>query len=456
MRVGDSAADCWSADTRPPSALISVSDLGAAGISCTIVNGRTEWFWAESAAVSSGPRPALDAAESSVGGPPGSALDVVVSSLPHGTGLKKAAEMLRKFYPAVDFDSRKLRASLAARESASSEAMTQPVQVHEPPAAVAARLAAHASTFVIRGSGGSGLGAFAARSIKRGERILAEEPLVRWTIRLGETVQTAALNRLVDAMSETDRGDYLGLCQNRIHGAEKTAYGIWLSNAYPTGSPLAASYDKLNGAAPSHEHDGACFAGACRFNHGCEPNAHAAWNHRLSMQTIHALRDIDHGEEICVSYLADVGTPRAGRIAKLYDSFGFTCECSACALTDAERTLSDQRRARIGVLGELIQQAVNGEMVPGGPQFLTRKKTNAIALVEERLALMDEEGVGGTGWDTMYAACAYSRSIGDKVAATKWASRAAENARLALGRDSDEFQKYAGYIGSRGGKKANK
>ena len=53
-------------------------------------------------------------------------------------------------------------------------------------------------------------------------------------------------------------------------------------------------------------------------------------------------------------------------------------------------------------------------------------------------------------WDTLYAACAHCRdTLGDKVAASAWASRAAENARFALGRDSLEFDKYSSCVPGR-------
>lgn len=164
---------------------------------------------------------------------------------------------------------------------------------------------------------------------------------------------------------------------------------------------------------------------------------------------MHALRDITHGSQITVSYLADVGTDTQGRRRQLQADFGFRCACTTCGLSGIDLALSDQRRSRIGQLSALIQVAVNGEMRLGMPQNHTRKPTDAVHLVEERLQLMDDEGVGGTAWDTLYAGCAYSRSIGDKFAATRYASRAAESARLALGRDSAEFQKYASFIGSR-------
>ena len=70
-------------------------------------------------------------------------------------------------------------------------------------------------------------------------------------------------------------------------------------------------------------------------------------------------------------------------------------------------------------------------------------------MVKERLALLEEEGVH-TSWDTSYAAWAYCCSVGDKAEARKWACRAAESARIGLGRDSDEFIKYSAYVGSEG------
>ena len=103
-----------------------------------------------------------------------------------------------------------------------------------------------------------------------------------------------------------------------------------------------------------------------------------------------------------------------------------------------------------------ISTLVNG--AGQGTPGIARARSNAIELVEERLALLAAEGLDTTMWDTLYAGCAYSRSVGDRAAASDWAGRAAENARLALGKDSDEYQKYAALVGSRkadkkGGKK---
>ena len=56
--------------------------------------------------------------------------------------------------------------------------------------------------------------------------MLAEAPLVEWTIRSGETVTGAGISKLVaDLGWQTD--GYFGLCQNDMYGTTKTAYGVW-------------------------------------------------------------------------------------------------------------------------------------------------------------------------------------------------------------------------------------
>ena len=51
---------------------------------------------------------------------------------------------------------------------------------------------------------------------------------------------------------------------------------------------------------------------------------------------------------------------------------------------------------------------------------LLRFYNASIALVEERLSLLEAERLDFKH-DTLYAACAYCRSVGDKSAASAWA-----------------------------------
>ena len=89
-------------------------------------------------------------------------------------------------------------------------------------------------------------------------------------------------------------------------------------------------------------------------------------------------------------------------------------------------------------------RALNGEQHrAASPAPLHDTHTpNVLLLIEERLALLEAEGLGATAWDTLYAGCAYSRSVGDKAAAGAWARRAADTACIALGGDSAEVEKY--------------
>lgn len=293
--------------------------------------------------------------------------------------------------------------------------------------------------FKIRPTGlGSGLGAFATRAIARGECITSEAPLVRWTLKPGERT-TAGLVALVNALSPADRELYSSLCQNSMHGSasatgEKSVYGIWLSNCYPCSSPMQAMRDRQNGVDEDEiQNTKAVFAKVCRFNHSCRPNAHVSWNAKRDQQVIYALRNIEPGAELCVSYLDNSsGTRRAQRHKEL----GFACICDACSLSGAILAQSELRRARLGVIFGLLEATIRAA------------DKRAMALVTERLQLLEEEEVL-EDWNTKFAASSYFYLTGDRRQARLWAARAAESAKHALGTDSDEFQHYAAHVAHR-------
>ena len=138
------------------------------------------------------------------------------------------------------------------------------------------------------------------------------------------------------------------------------------------------------------------------------------------------MRDVPSGDELAVSYPSNTsGACRDERLAELR----FPCACAACSLTDEALPESNRRRARIEEIFNLIIEAV------------AAVDSSAIALVEERLAFLAEEGQSVT-WDTVYAAWAYHQSVADIAEARSWAVRAAQEALIGLGRDSAEFQRY--------------
>ena len=120
----------------------------------------------------------------------------------------------------------------------------------------ARRVTAYADTFTIRSTAHAGLGAYATRNIKSGERILAEVPLIECTIRKGEKTDIAAI---IAELDTSGREEFWSLCQSPMYGTTKGAVGVWQSNALPQGSPLQAAADSLAGVKTS-ETSGGCYA----------------------------------------------------------------------------------------------------------------------------------------------------------------------------------------------------
>ncbi|KAK7539235.1 hypothetical protein IWX47DRAFT_610908 [Phyllosticta citricarpa] len=84
---------------------------------------------------------------------------------------------------------------------------------------------------------------------------------------------------------------------------------------------------------------------ASRLNHACAPNVQFVWNDIFmgGALTMHAVRDIDAGEELTVGYM-ELLECSAERHEKLRAVYGFDCSCVVCGADDAAVRLSDCRR----------------------------------------------------------------------------------------------------------------
>ncbi len=275
---------------------------------------------------------------------------------------------------------------------------------------------ASAGKIEIRNSAGAGMGVFAIVDLEPGERILDERPLLEWSV--AAFAQHQAVGRQHEAMEAAVRSlppaaeaAFRDLCMNDEHGPYRNAYGIWLSNAYPT---------------EDEPESAAVFRVASRLNHSCAPCAHAHYNVRTHCMTVHALVRIEAGEEVTVAYTGGECDVRAARRRELQRDFGFLCRCALCSMQGEALAASDARQARIRDIGERITAK------PCPP--------DVVALCEEKIALLEVEGCLGANWDTMACAMEYLQLTGHPRAARVWAKRAAENARCALGKESQEYQ----------------
>jgi len=221
----------------------------------------------------------------------------------------------------------------------------------------------------VRPSGaGCGLGCFAARDIVKGETIMEEAPLLRWSMARtaegaeGQAVPTAAprSSTMASLGRRADAGELPSSLQSTLRGLEgalaaldpdsraaffalshqnkeetATAAAIWMSNAFALGSAD-------DGSIETDAHDAietGVFASISRLQHCCRPNADHTWDAALGRKSVVASRDIPSGEEIFLSYLGGssiLRVPRSRRRASLRRTFGFDCACERCGRGDED------------------------------------------------------------------------------------------------------------------------
>lgn len=135
---------------------------------------------------------------------------------------------------------------------------------------------------------GKGRGLVATRKISKGTRILSEEPIIRVPEVLDSQTQLESIHEQVDALTPDQRRAFLSLHNIYVNDAASQYLGIIRTNALPFGDDVE---------------EGGIFLDACLINHACDNNAQKSWNENIKRHTVHALRDIEKGDEITIYYL---------------------------------------------------------------------------------------------------------------------------------------------------------
>jgi len=144
---------------------------------------------------------------------------------------------------------------------------------------------------------GKGKGLVARRKIPKGTRILSEEPIVRVPEAvLDSQTLTTSIRRQVNALTPEQRQAFLSMHNIHADDAASRYLGIIRTNALPFGDDVR---------------EGGIFLDACRINHACNNNAQKSWNENIKRHTVHALRDIEKGEEITIYYLSILNSREA-------------------------------------------------------------------------------------------------------------------------------------------------
>lgn len=177
---------------------------------------------------------------------------------------------------------------------------------------------------------GKGKGLVATKDIPKGTLILEEKPIMTGPKRLSPGF---SLRSKFNALSQQQQQAFLSL--HNVHpyrNRDEQYLGIFKTNGLPI-----------------IDDEGGLFIEICRINHACNSNACHQWNILLQRQTVYALRDIQKGEEITISYLGSSPWTRKARGLLLKEKFDFECSCCLCRLPPDQAAENDK------VLTEIFQ-----------------------------------------------------------------------------------------------------
>ncbi|CAK9068713.1 unnamed protein product [Durusdinium trenchii] len=200
------------------------------------------------------------------------------------------------------------------------------------------------SAFEVRDLGAKGMGVVAARKIQKGELLLREQPLLvvshcQDSRQLGTWEQEIeeALGRLPDDQLRS----FWSLSD--CHSETKTsAVGIVRTNALP----IETAQGDMVGV----------YANVSRFNHSCNNNVNNSYQEEHG-EVLHAIRDVEAGEELCITYI-DLFMTRQERQEALRRTFNFKCTCPSCLQTGRDLLLSNEVRQRLSKLRSALPSAV--------------------------------------------------------------------------------------------------
>lgn len=267
--------------------------------------------------------------------------------------------------------------------------------------------------YTIQSISGKGYGIVADVKIPAGTRILSEKPLLTTAVFDPIEEMEAHLKKMIKALPKAEQNAFLGLHNN-------------FAGDYPLNGILETNFFYFGGNKEMIV--GAIYPTICRINHSCRPNAYADWNKAIGCQTIHALRDIEKGEEITISY-DDVSPSYQRRKAFKYQ-YGFDCDCTLCC-TPRERTKSDKRRVLLGTRYDILMD--NNYRVKRHPQSVLEDLKKRHQIVELEYGAKEGAPHFALVYHDAFLLCI---SHGDQARASHFAGREYEMRRICEGEDS--------------------
>ncbi|KAG4435209.1 hypothetical protein IFR05_009317 [Cadophora sp. M221] len=179
---------------------------------------------------------------------------------------------------------------------------------------------------------------------------------------------------------------------------------------------------------------GGIFLAACRINHACDNNAQKSWNKTTKRHIVHALTDINKGDEITITYLGPLKN-RKVRQKALRERFGFSCLCHLCSLPPEQSQESDRRLEEIHRLDGVIDQL--------GTEGILVSPLRTLRYFDQQVRLYNDQGREDVGFAQAFVNAAQLVIANSDLARGRiFARRAASVWKTTLGSDSMEAVKY--------------
>lgn len=221
-----------------------------------------------------------------------------------------------------------------------------------------------------------GYGLFATRRIPRGTCIVEEAALVSMDADVAKTggpVRAVAILAGIEALTAEQLDAYNDLHLNTasVDPNMRAVLLTHLKGRQYTGHTLEMAFKEhvrmvaiFNTNAVDVDHGRTVFPTFSRCNHSCTPNVANCFNTVTEKHMLHAVRDIEAGEEICVSYIDKLWRSPREREESL-GMWGFECECAACEVPGGVESM--RRRMRMAEIHEVVdrEQANREEVLSG-------------------------------------------------------------------------------------------
>jgi hypothetical protein len=264
--------------------------------------------------------------------------------------------------------------------------------------------------YEVRSAGVKGLGVFAKSLIARGTRIFSERPLL--AIRQDQNVEHIfAASQLFSAK---DRAKLMGLSHyatkesSIIRWSQALKYtlkhtvlailgrvgspvgvgsafpGIRLKNHVTSLSIFRSNSFNLGSGSIFRQ---ALFPSISRINHSCVPNAQGSFHNAMGKFNVHATRDIGVNEELTLNYLHERGAVRESRQKRLFDGYGFNCDCPACDLKlDKGKNGETGREELQKILGDYAESVAHGGV---------ESPEKELKMIQQFIQLLEGDGIAG-------------------------------------------------------------